>query len=48
MQTDGVGKMERGEIVVVEDGMSVLCSEEVLRSVLAMAQVVKKPKSKKQ
>jgi len=47
MGQDGVGKIERGEVVVVKDSMSVLCSEDVLRSVLAMAQIVKRSPQKK-
>jgi len=47
MGQDSVGKIERGEVVVVKDSMSVLCSEDVLRSVLAMAQIVKRSPQKK-
>ena len=47
MEHDGAGKIEPGEVVVVEDNMSVLCSEDVLRSVLKMAQIVRKAPQKK-
>ena len=47
MQIDSAGKMQRGEVVVFEANMAVLCSEDVLRSVLAMAQIVKEPSDKK-
>ncbi len=47
MERNDVGKIERGEVVVVEDDMSVLCSEDVLRSVLKMAQIARKSPRKK-
>jgi uncharacterized protein (UPF0254 family) len=47
MEHDGAGEIERGGVVVVEDNMSVLCSEDVLQSVLTMAQIVRKAPQKK-
>ena len=47
MKKNHIGKIERGEVVVVEDNLSVLCSEDVLRSVLAMAEIIRKSPQKK-
>jgi hypothetical protein len=47
MKHDGVGKIERGEVVIVADDISVLCSEDVLKSVLVMAAIVRKSPRKK-
>ena len=47
MKYNQLGKIARGEVIVVKDSMSVLCSEDVLRSVLAMAEIVRKSPKKK-
>ncbi len=41
------GEMRRGEVVVVEDSMEVLLSDEVLDSILKMAAMGKKTALKK-
>jgi hypothetical protein len=44
---DGTGKIGRGEVVVVEEGIEVLLSDEVLESILKMAAMGKKTALKK-
>jgi len=43
----GVAKIGRGEIVVLEDNINVLCSEDVLAAILAMAELERKSPPKK-
>jgi len=44
---EGEGKIGRGETVVIEDSLGVLLTEDFLDTILAMAELAKKPAPKK-